>query len=175
MMIFALLQLENVEHPLLWILGIAIGGWILFATYRGIFLRTEKRLTWRLMLLRGLGLVALVLALAKPTWTRQADLVDPGRVAIVLDNSLSMSLADASGKSRYAAARSAVDRLREKFAAQSGGPALALDLYDLEGKLLLRPADEPRLERTDLGRAITSTLVQLRSKPLLGMVLISDG
>ena len=75
---------------------IAAGAGFLAWTYRGIYLRTGRRLIWWLLLLRAAGLLALVLALAKPTWTRENDLVDPGRVAVVLDNSASMSLADPS-------------------------------------------------------------------------------
>ena len=36
-------------------------------------------------------------------------MTDPGRLAVVLDNSLSMSLADPSGKSRYAVATETID------------------------------------------------------------------
>ena len=110
--ISATLTLENISHGWLWLLALAAGGWILAATYRGIFRRSGRRLAWLLMALRGAGLAALVLALAKPTWTRQTDLVDPGRVAVVLDNSQSMSLPDSSGQSRYGRAKTAVDRLR---------------------------------------------------------------
>ena len=81
-------------------LMVAIGCWVVYRTYRGIFERSERRLTWWLMGLRGVGLLALVLALAKPTWTRRTEIVDPGRLAVIVDDSLSMSLADAGGRSR---------------------------------------------------------------------------
>jgi len=168
------IQFENVGHVWLWLLMLVAGGWILWTTYRGIRQRSGRRLSWGLMALRGAGLAALLLAVAKPTWTRQNDLVDPGRVAIVLDNSLSMSLADPSGQPRFALAKAAVERLQEKLSG-GPGPRLAVDVLDLEGKLLSDLPAEPRLERTDLARAITGAAAALRSKLLLGVVLVSDG
>src|SRR5258707_13510689 len=104
-LLLATLELENVRHGWLWLVLLAAGAGLLWFTYRGIFRRSEQRLVWGLMALRGVGLAALVLALARPVWTHTAELVDPGRLAIVLDDSLSMSLADTSGQSRYSLAR----------------------------------------------------------------------
>src|SRR5262249_51877455 len=120
--LFAAVLFENVELTWIWLLLIAAGTWLLFATYRGISQRSERGvLVTALMALRGAGLLALVLALAKPIWTREAKLVDPGHVAVVLDNSLSMSLADPSGKSRYSLAKEAVSQLRNALQANSTG------------------------------------------------------
>jgi uncharacterized membrane protein len=164
---------ENVEHPWIWLLLVAAGGWILYATYRGIRQRSERGLlVVALMTLRGAGLVALVLALAKPTWTHESVTVDPGHVAVVLDNSVSMSLADPSGKPRYALARQAVDQLRA--ALQSNG-RLEIDLFDINGLSLAEMPEQPRVERTDLMRALSEARSRLRSKPLAGMILLSDG
>ena len=89
----------------------------MFWTYRSIYLRTKRPLTWALLGLRAAGLLALVLALAKPTWTNQTDLIDAGRVAVVLDNSISMSL-----EGRYAQATKAVEQLRDQIQADDSGP-----------------------------------------------------
>ena len=109
------LHLESVGQSwlsvTLWSVGVLLGVAILVATYWGIFQRSERRLTWVLMLLRGAGLLALLLALAKPTWTGETQLVDPSRVAIVLDNSESMAERDPSGPTRYARATEALQRV----------------------------------------------------------------
>ncbi|GIT29618.1 MAG: hypothetical protein Ct9H300mP1_16640 [Planctomycetaceae bacterium] len=55
------------------------------------FPRTEHRLTWVLLGLRGVGILALLLALARPVWTEDSSVGDPGRLAVVLDDSRSMS------------------------------------------------------------------------------------
>src|SRR5436305_902184 len=93
------LRLENVQRPWLWALLVVAGAALLYYAYLEIFQRTEKRLTWALLALRAVGLMLLLLALAKPVWTRESEQVDLGRVAIVLDNSRSMGLADPSGSS----------------------------------------------------------------------------
>jgi hypothetical protein len=175
--LLATLRFDSVEHPWLWIVLLLAGACILGATYRGIFQRSERRLTWVLMGLRAVGLLALVLALAKPTWTRESNDVDPGRVAVVLDNSLSMSLPDPSGKSRYALAREVVTRLRAALEAKQSGPRLVIELADINGAPLKADAipDQPTVERTDLTRAVTETVSRLRSRPLAGVLVISDG
>jgi uncharacterized membrane protein len=165
------------DYP--WYLAaLAVAGVAILAiTYHGIFQRSERRLTWALMVLRGLGLATLFLALAKPTWTRESPLTDPGHVTIVLDNSLSMSLPEASGKARYALARNAVQSLSAALAAAGKGPGLEVELADINGAALKNGEvpEQPTVERTDLVRAILETRDRNRSRLLTGMVLVSDG
>src|SRR5207248_11697261 len=125
-------QLESVQNPLLWLLFLAVGAGVMYWAYLEIFQRTERRLTWALFTLRAVGLCLLVLALAKPTWTRESDQVDPGHVAVILDNSRSMSLPDADGQTRYARATSAVKKLSESLIARRG-PRMTVDLFDVNG------------------------------------------
>lgn len=172
--VFATLRFEGVSHPWLWLLLVALGAAFVAWTYRGIYLRSERRLIWGLMLLRGAGLVLLVLALAKPTWTRENDLVDPGRVAVVLDNSASMSLADPSGPSRFELAKGAVDRIKRAVEADRSGPRVEVDVFDVNGAPLAAGA-KPDAERTDLVRGVNETLARLRSRPLAALVVVSDG
>jgi hypothetical protein len=114
--------------------------------------------------------------LAKPTWTRETQWVDAGRVAIVLDNSQSMSLPVPSGESRYEVGRKTAERLRKTLEARRGDARLEVDYFDIRGEASGKdlPA-QPGVERTDLTLALTKTLAGLRSKPLAGVVLISDG
>ena len=172
----AVFEFENIGRPWLWLVLIAAGAWVLYWTYRGIFQRSEQRLTWGLMGLRGFGLVLLVLALAKPTCTRQLDLIDPGRLAIIVDDSISMSLATPDGKSRYTRAGAAAQQIGQAVERADSDVAVEASLFDING----RPIDdelasEPAAVRTDLLRAMSQTTAQLRSKPLVGIVLISDG
>src|SRR5258708_7488065 len=111
-MLLAAITLENVAHPWVWCLVFFAGAVWLYYTYRGIFERTDRKLTWGLMGLRGAGLLALLLALSKPTWTRELVETNSGHVALVLDNSVSMSLPDPSGSSRYALAVGAARSLQ---------------------------------------------------------------
>jgi hypothetical protein len=158
----------------LWLLFIVAGAAFLYWTYLGIFQRTEHRLTWSLMLLRGAGLMLLVLALAKPIWTRESDTVTPGRLAVILDNSWSMSLPEANGEPRYTRARKAAMVVKELES--SSDPRMVVDFFDIDGAPLKDgiPA-EPTVTHTNLGKAIQSTLSRERSELLLGVVVISDG
>jgi uncharacterized membrane protein len=173
----AALTLENVERPWLWLLIAMAGAGMLFSTYRGILRRSENTaLVWVLMALRAAGLAALALALAKPTWIRETEILDPGRVAVVVDNSLSMSLADPSGQSRYALAREVVGKLRSELQNRRSQAQMEMDLFDINGAPLADELpDEPRMEHTDLVRALSEARGKLRSRPLTAMVLISDG
>src|SRR5215208_6195753 len=86
---------------LLWAALVVLGAGFLVWTYFGIYERSGHRpLTWWLLLLRGVGIGLLVLMLAKPTWTREREEVEPGRVAVVVDTSRSMSLPDGTGYTR---------------------------------------------------------------------------
>jgi hypothetical protein len=173
--LFAGLTLEGVGTGWLWLVFLVLGAAFLYWTYLGIFQRSGSRLTWSLMLLRGTGLLLLVLALAKPTWTRETDQIDPGRVAVILDNSRSMGLADASATTRYARARAAVESFTKALDAASG-PRVSVNLYDINGAPLKDGMPEkPEVDRTDLGRAIQRTVARERSGMLLGVVVVSDG
>jgi uncharacterized membrane protein len=175
-MIFAGFHFANVDHAWLWVLGVAGGVAILFATYRGIFQRSERRLTWLLMGLRAVGLLALFLALAKPTWTYENDLVDSGQVALVVDNSLSMSLAHSSGKTRYELAKDAATRIKQSLGSARGGPAVRVEMFDIQGKPFKGELpQEPAVEQTDLLRALDESSKHLKSRYLTGVILISDG
>ncbi|HET6883221.1 MAG TPA: glutamine amidotransferase, partial [Pirellulales bacterium] len=170
------IELENVRHAWLWLAMLAVGLLLLAATYRGIYQRSGERLAWWLMALRTAGLVALIVALARPIWTHVSQLVDPGRVAVVLDDSLSMSLVDAGGQPRYALAKSAVEELRKQIAEPNSGEAMAVECFDLAGRPLGDELPlEAREERTDLVAGVRQAVAKLRAKPLAGVVLISDG
>ena len=49
MPILAEIRFDNVDHPWLWTVLIAAGVAWTFYIYRGIFQRSERRLTWGLM------------------------------------------------------------------------------------------------------------------------------
>ena len=174
--VFSTIELENVRHGWLWLALVVAGLLLLAAIYRGIYERSQARLARWLLALRTAGLAALVVALARPIWTHVSELVDPGRVAVVLDDSLSMSLADAGGQPRYALAKVAVEQLWQDFGDSSGDKAMAVECFDINGKLLGDALPkEPRAERTDLVGGVRQAVARLRSKPLAGVVLISDG
>lgn len=174
MMPLATLILDDVRHPLAWLVLTAIGAAMLFATYRRIHARTGRPLAWGLLALRGAGVGALILALAKPTWTSDRETIDPPQLGVIVDDSASMSLPDASGEPRIAVAAKGVERLRSALA-KLPGPAVAIDLFNLRGEPLGSGVPKAEAGRTDLNRPVTLVAAKLRSRPLAGLVLVSDG
>lgn len=174
LLVLASVRLAGVERPWLWLLLIAAGAAVLFYAYRDIYRRTSHTLVWWLMGLRVLGLLLLLLALAKPVWTGEIEQTDPGLVGIVVDTSRSMSLSDGASGTRYARARTAVERLREALSKQPGS-RLTVDLFDITGVPIPAFPDKPTADRTDLERALKQTRKHTRSRPLRGVVLVSDG
>jgi hypothetical protein len=173
--LLAAFRFAGVERPWLWLLLLIAAGSVLYAAYRGMFKRTSQRLVWWLMGLRAVGLLLLLLALAKPVWTIPNEQVDAGRVAVIVDNSRSMSLSDGSSRTRYDLARTAVEQLKQALAARPA-PRLVVDLFDVTGKPFPGGLpDMPTLDRTDLLLAVSETRRQMRSRPLAGIVVISDG
>src|SRR5260370_522359 len=87
--VFGAFRLEGLSGywGAVWLLLFAGGVVFLFWTYRGIYQRSGRGLTWWLLALRGAGVCLLVLMLVKPVLTRERDEVEPGRVAIVVDTS----------------------------------------------------------------------------------------
>src|SRR5262249_6354988 len=72
--------------------------------------------------------------------------------------------------------REAVKRLRTALEADRTKP-LIVELADINGQAIKRDEipEQPTVERTDLARAVTETVARLRSRPMAGLVLISDG
>jgi hypothetical protein len=167
--------------------GVSGWGWVLLLpacllaagfllwTYHGIYRRSGRSLSWWLLGLRGVGLCFLLLMLARPCWTRERDEVEPGRVALIVDNSRSMSLADESGATRYDRARQAAEELRKELTAGTRDGRLAVDFFDITGAPIKELPKEPTADYTDLTRALRQALGRLRARPLAGVVLISDG
>ena len=163
--LFAALRLEGVSWSWgwLWLLLVLAGGGFLFWTYHGIFQRSGRGLAWYFLILRAGGLLLLVLMLAKPSWTREREEVEPGRVAIILDTSRSMSLSDGAGSTRFERAKQAVESLRKKLTARSGEARLVVDLFDITGAPLKDVPKAPTADFTDLTRALRQTMTRLRA------------
>ncbi|VTS01757.1 hypothetical protein [Tuwongella immobilis] len=174
-MIVASFTLDSFVSPWPWLLAIVAIAAILVATYAGIVRRSGRRIGWMLLGLRSFGILLLLLALAKPTWTTTREVVEPGRLAVIVDDSQSMSLTDTGTTSRFEQATTAAQSL-QTLAEQKFGSKLMLDWYDIQGRKIdgALPT-EAKAERTDLGRAVREVASKARSQPLAGIALISDG
>ncbi len=172
---FAALRFENGMPWWFWALLLVGGAFVLAWAYMEVFKRTERRLTWALLTLRAIGLLLLVLTLSKPVWTRETELIEAGRVGVILDTSASMALLDEGGKTRYARGREAVERLTAGLA-KSRGAKLAVELFDVNGVSLKDgPPEKPTAGRTDLFLGLRETAKHLRGRTVAGYVIVSDG
>jgi uncharacterized membrane protein len=156
-------------------LGLLIGGPAVM-TYAGVRGKSTRRDRWILSGLRVTSLVVLVLCLFRPMLLLSAAIPQRNFVAVLLDDSRSMTIADRDGKARAA------------YETATFGPDSAL-LKELRKKFQVRlfslNASAQRIEntkglsfesqQTHIGDAIERVRQELESVPVSGVILVSDG
>jgi len=170
--------LQNFDPPWFWVLLIVVSLVSLALTYRGIYQRSGRKLTWMLLTMRVLGVLVLLVALIKPAWRRVVEQIERPCIAVIVDDSQSMSLPQPAGhddwSSRYELARRWLQRSAAALALQE---RFDVRLFDISGRELEAEElpEEPNVEQTDLVRAMRSVAQKLRGRHAVGVVLISDG
>ncbi|MCX5659114.1 MAG: glutamine amidotransferase [Planctomycetota bacterium] len=177
--ILADLTFDNIDPPWFWAL-VAVGSIaILCLTYKGIFRRSGRQLTWLLLALRIVGVLALLVALVKPAWTQLIQRQERPQVAIVIDDSQSMSIMHKPAGSEQWTSRYQLAKqwLADSPAGKSLRELFEVKVFNIAGQLVdpAKMAAEPTAEQTDLVRAVRAASGQLRGQSLAGVVLISDG
>ena len=87
---------DNADPPWFWI-GLVVASLVVLGlTYRGIYRRSGKTLTWALAALRVAGVLALIIALVKPAWINVNEDEEKPKLGIVLEQSYSRFLAGAN-------------------------------------------------------------------------------
>src|SRR3954468_18449995 len=156
-------------------LGLLIGGPAVM-TYAGVRGKSTRRDRWVLSALRVASLIVLVVCLFRPMLLLSAAVPQRNFVALLLDDSRSMLIADNGKKSRAEVERSI-------FAADS---ALYKELTKrFQVRLFRLNGSADRIEslkelafdgsETHLGDGIDRVRQELESVPLSGIVLVSDG
>jgi hypothetical protein len=142
--------------------------------------------------LRGLVLVLVAFLLSGPRLVKQEDRTEPDVVAMLVDRSASLGVADAPGVGGAGGAGSMTSREAQLRAALTGagvslrqlgidrrvlwlgfGDAVT-DLPVTDGPLPVGLTD-PTAMRSDVGPAIEAALKRLAARPTAGIVLFSDG
>jgi hypothetical protein len=190
-----------------WIAPIAV-LLILLLVVRALYRRDAAELPWGLGLmltaLRAAALVGLLLLYLQPQWRSEREVVQPSRVLLLVDTSMSMNRVDGergaggSGASRIQQVAAALDegdflaRLRKTHEvgvfcfdnALDRGRAVVLKKLpspapppaaDAEPAVSWRSRLVPRGTETRLGEALEQLIRDERSAPLAGVVLVSDG
>ncbi|MCC6793309.1 MAG: VWA domain-containing protein, partial [Thermomicrobiales bacterium] len=182
----------ELAHPLAswaWALLVAAAVGLAILTYW----RLQGRRRWRFPLagLRALAIVLLLLLLTGPRLVRPNLATEPDWLVVLIDRSASMTIPDAPGpgherqtrESQLAraigAARPALDELatqRRILWLGFDASAYELPLLPLEpGRAPVPSLDEPTGRRTALAAALDDTLALIASRPVAGIVVLSDG
>lgn len=170
-------QLELENAGLIWFVAAAAAITAVVAAYRAIWRRTGRRVTLWLLALRMVAILLLLMAIVKPTWTSRTRDAQRPTLAIVIDDSLSMSTPHAEGgtaEPRFALARRWLDDAAVRSVIDE---RFDLALFDIAGRELPRgqmPA-EPTQERTDLTLALRQAAMALRGRHGAAIVVLSDG
>lgn len=160
-------------------------GWMLivlaatFISWWG-YHRLEGKLYRRtiLAILRGISLLIVALMISGPRLVKTEETIERDWVVVLADRSQSMDVRDVAGKAREEQLRTALDAARpllEKLEPQKNILWLGFDsrAYDLPSEATaLGP---PTGSRTLVAGAIEQSLRRVASKPVSGIVLLSDG
>jgi hypothetical protein len=160
--------------------------------YRKSELPTAGRLA--LMTLRGLLLLLLVVLLLGPRLSRSSEVVESDTVAVLIDRSSSLTVADvpaaavlsgagpdARRVTRQQQLRTALEKAAPAFlAAEQSRKLIFLGFDSAATDLRIGPSGVPTLAeptglRTDLGSALESAAARAAGRPLAGILVLSDG
>ncbi len=162
-------------YPVPW-WGLAALGLACLLLARAAYVRTGVSLpaAKRALLvgLRALALAALVVCLLRPVATLPPRDSQQGVVALVVDTSRSMRIADAAGGARLDQAAAIATSLAADL-----GRTFRVDVLSAGERVERASLDRLRAtgRRSDLGGAIAAVRDRYKDAPLAGIVLVSDG
>jgi hypothetical protein len=148
-------------------------------TYSG-----QRQVGWRKLLailgLRLAALIVIVLLLLRPSYANEEEVVTPGRLIIVLDNSLSMKINDAPNDStRWAFVRKLLQWPEVKDALQQLQREKQIDIVYYQAAEDVRrydPTSDADGMRTDIGKWLFSLWnAHHNDRNLRGLLLFTDG
>lgn len=168
-----------------WAIPIPAWGWMLILAGAAAlawwgYHRLEGKLNRRAILasLRGIALVLVALMISGPRLVKTEETVEKDWVVVLADRSQSMDVRDVGGKSRDDQLKQALEKTRTALAGLDpernilwlGFDARTFDLPSEAASL-----GAPTGTRTLISGALEQTLRRVASKPLSGIVLVSDG
>ena len=118
---------------------------------------------WELLSLAA-GLLAVGMAMARPTWVESAGRTEPGVLAILIDDSHSMSVLE-DGQPRSSQVQAALDAARVGRA----------EVYTFGSQLGVGELTTYQQAGTDLGGALRALQDRYAGERLAGIVVITDG
>jgi len=148
-----------------WMVGLAVAASGIALVASAV---RERPLPQRLLELGcwSLALLGVVVALAGPAWVEEEGRVEPGRVALLVDGSTSMSILE-NGVARSDAVQAIVDHVRAE------GDEVEVFHFDEELRTGLPDAFDG--DDTQLAAALDRVSDRLAGERLAGVVVITDG
>lgn len=148
-----------------WMVGLALAAAAMALLAAGV---RERPLPQRLLELGcwALALLGVVVALAGPAWVEEEGRVEPGRVALLVDGSTSMSILE-EGVPRSAAVQAIVDHVQRE--------ADEVEVFHFDGELRTGLPDAYDGDDTQLGAALDRVADRLAGEKLAGVVVVTDG
>ena len=131
-----------------------------FVGRRGALARVAELVAW------GAALAGLAIALSGPVWVEEEGRTVPGRLAVVVDGSRSMSVLE-EDKPRHEGVDSVLDYLEDS---QDN-----VDIYHFGDDLAVGVPDAYDLPGTDLEGALDALSERVAGERLAGVVVVSDG
>lgn len=134
-----------------------------------------------LIALRLAALLVLLMALLRPAVVWSDSRPAPATLAVLIDRSRSMTLADGEGQSRWETQREAILRLQPALESLDRQLDIQYFAYGGEAERVEAAAVGPLLEgepdrpRTDLGAALRAALSGASGRPLAGVIVSGDG
>ena len=204
--IFGLLRLQGLDTKSPFVrfdfaVPVALWHWPLLAgcalsaawwCYRKSDVGAGQRLV--MVLLRAMLLMLLVFLLLGPRLSRSSEVVESDTVAVLIDRSASLAIADAPGgagsvggsaagkrESREQQLRTTLAAAAKSFATTAEGRKIVFLGFDAAASdLAAGPTGVPKLGepvgvRTDLDAALVTAMARAAGRPLAGIVVLSDG
>jgi uncharacterized membrane protein len=156
-------------------LGLLIGAPAVM-TYAGVRGKSTRRDRWILSALRVASLIVLVVCLFRPMLLLSDAIPQRNFVAVVLDDSKSMTITDGGGKPRgafevaaFAPESTLITELRKKFQVRLFRMNASAERIESTKGLTFEA------QQTHLGDAVERVRQELESVPVSGVVLVTDG
>ncbi|WP_435018885.1 glutamine amidotransferase [Tundrisphaera sp. TA3] len=164
--------------PLVAVLAIAVMGVTLWI-YRQKLRTSSGRWRWVALALRVAAVLLCILAALRPSLLIDQKMKDASVVLLLIDSSGSMIIADeAGGKTRWAAAREALDSAKKALDGRPNKELLEVKVLRFDKELRDdRPDDvkPPDGRQTELGSVMLKAAKDQQGKRVSSMVVIGDG
>lgn len=143
--------------------ALALAAWV--ATWPG---KRSNGARGAELALWALALAGMVVALARPVWLEEEGRTEPGRVAVLVDASKSMSVVE-EGAPRWTAVEGVLEAISDEVGVED------VDVYHFGHDLQVGPPSEFMLSGTDLEGALDALSERVIGERLASVVVVTDG